>query len=45
MAEFAYNNTKNASTCYTFFELNCKYYLYNSYEKNLNPSLKSKTVK
>lgn len=27
MIEFAYNNTKNANTSYTFFELNCGYYL------------------
>ena len=37
MVEFTYNNTKNASTGFTFFELNCKYYLWVFYEKNLDP--------
>ena len=27
IVEFAYNNTKNASTSYPPFELNCSYYL------------------
>ena len=26
MAEFTYNNAKNTSTDYMFFELNCGYY-------------------
>ena len=46
MAEFAYNNAKNASTGYTLFELNCIYYPRVSYkeEKILNPCSKSKTA-
>ena len=47
MAEFAYNNAKNACTGYTSFELNCGYYLCISYkeEKILNLCSKSKTAK
>ena len=46
MAEFAYNNTKNASTNYTSFELNCGYHPCVSYEEEeiLNPCSKSKTA-
>ena len=44
MAEFAYNNAKNASISHTSFKLNCGYYLRVSYEKNLNPRSKSKTA-
>ena len=44
MAEFAYNNAKNTSTGHTFFELNCGYHLCVSYEENLDPRSKSKTV-
>ena len=36
MAEFAYNNTKNASTGHIPFELNCGYYSYVSYEEDIN---------
>lgn len=36
MAEFAYNNTKNASKNYTFFKLNCNYYSCIFYKKDLN---------
>ena len=43
MAEFAYNNAKNASTGYIFFELNYRYLLCVSYKKDLNLRLKSKT--
>ena len=42
MAEFAYNNIKNANIGYMPFELNCGYHPYVSYEKNLNPLLKLK---
>ena len=42
MAEFAYNNAKNASTGHTLFELNCGYHPYVSYEENLDPHLKSR---
>ena len=45
MAEFAYNNAKNASTGFTLFELNCRYYPRVSYKKDLNPRSKLKTVK
>ena len=44
MAEFAYNNVKNASTGFMPFELNCKYHLWVSYEKDLNPRSQSKTI-
>ncbi len=41
MAEFTYNNAKNASTGHTFFELNCGYYLRVSFEKDVNLHLRS----
>ena len=44
MAEFAYNNAKNASTGLTPFELNCGYYPWVSYKKDLNPCSKSRTA-
>ena len=44
MAEFAYNNAKNASTGHTLFELNCGYYLYVSYEEDVDPHSKSKSA-
>ena len=44
MAEFAYNNPKNASTGYTPFELNCSYYPCVSFEKDTNPRFRSKTA-
>ena len=46
MAEFAYNNAKNASTGYTPFELNCGYHPRVSYEEEeiLDPRSKSKTA-
>ena len=45
MAEFAYNNAKNASTSHTPFKLNCKYHSYAFYKKNLDLYLKSRIVK
>ena len=45
MAEFAYNNAKNAITSHTSFELNCGYYLCVSYKKNFDPCLKFKSAK
>ena len=36
MAEFAYNNAKNASTGHTPFELNCSYYPRMSYKKDVD---------
>ena len=44
MAEFAYNNAKNASTGHTLFELNCKYHPRVSYKEDLDPRSKSKTA-
>ena len=45
MAEFAYNNIKNASASYTFFEFNYRYYSYIFYKKDLDLRLKSKIGK
>ena len=45
MAEFAYNNAKNASTSFTPFELNYKYYPWVSYKEDLDPRSQSKTAK
>ena len=36
MAEFAYNNIKNASIDYILFEINYKHYLRMFYKKNVN---------
>ena len=44
MAEFAYNNTKNASTSNTPFELNCSYYLWMLYEDEVYPHSKLKSA-
>lgn len=44
MAEFVYNNVKNASTSYMLFKLNYKYYIRILYKKNLNPRSKFKAV-
>ena len=44
MAEFAYNNAKNASIGHTPFELNCKYYFRVFYKKDLDPCSKSRTA-
>ena len=44
MAEFAYNNAKNASTRYTSFELNCRYHPRVSYKEDFNPCSKSRTA-
>ena len=45
IAEFAYNNTTNTSTDYTPFKLNCGFYRKISYEEDVDPQSKSKTVK
>ena len=37
MAEFAYNNAKNASIGHTPFELNYGYHPWMSYEEDINP--------
>ena len=44
MAEFAYNNAKNASTGYTFFELNCDYHFWMLYKDNVDLCSKSKSA-
>ena len=44
MAEFAYNNAKNASIGFTSFKLNCGYHSCVSYKKDLDPRSQSKTV-
>ena len=44
MVEFAYNNAKNASTGYTFFELNCGFHPRISYKEDVDPCSRSKTV-
>ena len=44
MAEFAYNNAKNASISHMLFELNCRYYSQTYYKKDVNPRLQSKSV-
>ena len=44
MAEFAYNNAKNASTGHTPFKLNCGYHPCVSYEENVDPRSKSKSA-
>ena len=44
MAEFAYNNAKNASTGHTPFELNCGYHPWMSYEEDVDPRSQSKSV-
>lgn len=36
MSEFVYKNAKNASTDYTLFELNCKYYSQVLYKENID---------
>ena len=45
MAEFAYNNAKNASTGYTPFKLNCEYHPWVSYKEDLDPRSQSKNAK
>ena len=44
MAEFAYNNAKNASTGHTPFELNCGCHPWMSYKKDVNPRSQSKSA-
>ena len=42
MAEFAYNNSKNASTGHTPFELNCGYHFRTSYKEKVDSRSQSK---
>ena len=44
MAEFTYNNTKNASTGHTSFELDCGYHPCISYKEDIDSRFKSKLV-
>ena len=44
MAEFAYNNVKNASFGHTSFKLNCGYHLQILYKDNVNPCSKFKSA-
>ena len=44
MAEFAYNNAKNASTGHMPFELNCGYHPRVFFKKDINPCFWSKTA-
>ena len=44
MAEFAYNNAKNASTNHTPFELNCSYHPQISYEEEVDSYSKFKSA-
>ena len=44
MVEFAYNNSKNASTGHTPFELNCGYHTRTSYKEKVDPYSQSKSV-
>ena len=44
IAEFVYNNVKNASTSYTPFELNCGYHSRISYKEDINPRSQSKSA-
>ena len=44
IVEFAYNNSKNASTGHMPFELNCDYYPWMSYEENINHRSQSKSA-
>ena len=45
MAGLAYNNTKNITTSYIFFEFNCGYYFYISNKKDLDLYSRLKTAK
>ena len=44
MAEFAYNNAKNASIGHTLFKLNCSYHLRISFKEDIDPRLKSRSA-
>ena len=44
MAEFTYNNAKNASIRYTSFELNCGYYSRVSYKKDIDLHYRSQAA-
>lgn len=44
MAEFAYDNVKNANTGHMLFELNCSFYPRVSYKENVNFLFQWKSV-
>ena len=44
MAEFVYNNAKNASTGFMPFEFNCGYHSWGSYKEDFDPRSKSRTA-
>ena len=44
LAEFAYNNAKNASSDHTLFELNCGYLPQKSYKEDVDSRSKSKSA-
>ena len=44
IAEFAYNNAKNANISYIPFKLNCGYHLRVSFEKDVDPRSKSRSA-
>ena len=44
MAEFAYNNAKNASIGHTLFQLNCRFHLRSSYKKDVDLCSRLKTA-
>ena len=44
MAEFAFNNAKNASTGHMPFELNCNYHPWILYKEEVDPHFKSKSA-
>ena len=44
MAQFTYNNAKNASTRHTPFELNYCYHPWMSYKEKVNPRFQFKSV-
>ena len=44
MAEFAYNNARNASTGHTPFELNCGYHFWILYKEEVNFRSQSKST-
>ena len=44
MAKFVYNNVKNINTDYTFFQVNCGYYLQILYKEDINHCSKFKSA-
>ncbi len=44
MAEFVYNNVKNASTGHTPFELNCSYHPRVFFEEDVDPRSRSRSA-